>query len=103
MKESPLSHQVGADVLPFREAFAVLFFVSVSMPVNPLFLWAIAGYMLALTMIIVLGQAIVAVEIGFTFPYPARTVLVLGGRSQSDWRVLIYRWLDGIGAGVAYA
>ena len=33
--ESPLSHQVGADVLPFREAFAVLFFVSVGMLVDP--------------------------------------------------------------------
>ncbi|HNO93437.1 MAG TPA: cation:proton antiporter, partial [Anaerolineales bacterium] len=26
VSESPLSHQVGADVFPFREAFAVLFF-----------------------------------------------------------------------------
>ena len=33
--ESPFSHQVGADLLPFREAFAVLFFVSVGMLVNP--------------------------------------------------------------------
>lgn len=29
VSESPLSHQVGADALPFREAFAVLFFVSI--------------------------------------------------------------------------
>ena len=41
--ESPLSHQVGADVLPFREAFAVLFFVSVGMLVDPRDLVANAG------------------------------------------------------------
>ena len=35
ISESPLSHQVGADVFPFREAFAVLFFVSIGMLVNP--------------------------------------------------------------------
>jgi CPA2 family monovalent cation:H+ antiporter-2 len=32
--ESPFSHQIGADLLPFREAFAVMFFVSVGMLVN---------------------------------------------------------------------
>ena len=42
VSESPLSHQVGADILPFREAFAVLFFVSIGMLVNP-------GYLLAAT------------------------------------------------------
>ena len=36
--QSPFSHQVGADLLPFREAFAVLFFVSVGMLVNPSYL-----------------------------------------------------------------
>lgn len=37
---SPFSHQVSADLLPFREAFAVLFFVSVGMLVNPTYLAA---------------------------------------------------------------
>ena len=40
VSESPLSHQVGADVLPFRDAFAALFFVSIGMLVNPLYLLA---------------------------------------------------------------
>ena len=39
VSESPLSHQVGADIFPFREAFAVLFFVSIGMLVNPLYLF----------------------------------------------------------------
>ena len=35
--ESEFSAQVAADLLPFREAFAVLFFVSVGMLVDPMF------------------------------------------------------------------
>ena len=38
INESPTSHQVGADLLPFRDVFAVLFFVSVGMLVNPAYL-----------------------------------------------------------------
>jgi CPA2 family monovalent cation:H+ antiporter-2 len=37
VSESPFSHQISADLLPFREAFAVLFFVSVGMLVNPVY------------------------------------------------------------------
>src|SRR6266446_5390183 len=37
ISESALSHQVGAEMVPFRETFAVLFFVSVGMLVNPLY------------------------------------------------------------------
>ncbi|MBX3356279.1 MAG: cation:proton antiporter [Phycisphaeraceae bacterium] len=36
---SPTSHQAGADALPMRDAFAVLFFVSVGMLFDPRFLW----------------------------------------------------------------
>jgi hypothetical protein len=35
VSESPFSHQISADLLPFREAFAVIFFVSVGMLVDP--------------------------------------------------------------------
>jgi CPA2 family monovalent cation:H+ antiporter-2 len=83
VSESPLSHQVGADVLPFREAFAVLFFVSVGMLVNPAYLMANAGQVAALTVLIVIGKALIGASIGFLFPHPARTALVVGaGLSQ---------------------
>src|SRR2546428_1556655 len=49
LSESSLSHQVGAEMLPFRETFAVLFFVSVGMLINPLDLFTHAGEVLALT------------------------------------------------------
>ncbi|MGH2521157.1 MAG: cation:proton antiporter [Anaerolineales bacterium] len=83
LSESPLSHQVAVEVLPFREAFAVLFFVSVGMLVNPAYLLANAGQVAALTALIVLGKAIIAALLGFLFPHPARTALVVAvGLSQ---------------------
>ncbi len=83
VNESPLSHQVGADVLPFREAFAVLFFVSIGMLVNPIYLLNNIGIILALTGLIVIGKALVTMLMGVVFPWPARTTLVLAaGLSQ---------------------
>src|SRR5688572_2682496 len=83
VSESPLSHQVGADVLPFREAFAVLFFVSIGMLVNPGYLLNNFGSILALTGLIVVGKALLSLLFGFLSSWPARTTLVLAaGLSQ---------------------
>ncbi len=75
--ESPMSHQVGADVLPFREAFAVLFFVSVGMLVNPRDLVAHAGPVAALVALIVAGKGLVSLAIALLLRQPARTALVV--------------------------
>jgi CPA2 family monovalent cation:H+ antiporter-2 len=83
VSESPLSHQVGADVLPFREAFAVLFFVSVGMLVDPRDLLARAAPVAALTALIVVGKSLAAVLITVVLRQPLRTGLVVGaGLSQ---------------------
>lgn len=83
VSESPLSHQVGADALPFREAFAVLFFVSVGMLVNPGYLFTNLGAVLSLTVLIVIGKPVITLLQGFLFPWPARTALVVAaGLSQ---------------------
>lgn len=83
VSESPLSHQVGADVFPFREAFAVLFFVSIGMLVNPVYLLNNIGNILILTALIVVGKTLTVMLFGFIFPWQANTVLVLAfGLSQ---------------------
>jgi CPA2 family monovalent cation:H+ antiporter-2 len=83
VSESPLSHQVGADLLPFREAFAVLFFVSVGMLVNPSYLLTAIGPVLALTALIVIGKPVITILLGMIFPWAARTTLVVAaGLSQ---------------------
>jgi CPA2 family monovalent cation:H+ antiporter-2 len=81
--ETDVSHQVGAEVLPLREIFAVLFFVSVGMLVNPATLIANAGQVLALTALIVVGKSLITVLMGVVLPGSARTMLVVAaGRSQ---------------------
>jgi len=83
VRESPFSHQVGADLLPFREAFAVLFFVSVGMLVDPGFLLAHAGRVLTLSTLIVVGKAAAALILCILLGQPLRTGLVVGmGLSQ---------------------
>jgi CPA2 family monovalent cation:H+ antiporter-2 len=83
VSESPLSHQVGADILPFRESFAVLFFVSIGMLVNPLYLYNNIGSILALTGLIVVAKPLTTILMGLIFPWPARTALVAAaGLSQ---------------------
>ncbi len=80
---SHLSHQVGADILVFREAFAVLFFVSIGMLVNPTFLAGHLAQVAALTALIVVGKFVIVLLMGLFFARPARTFLVVGvGLSQ---------------------
>jgi CPA2 family monovalent cation:H+ antiporter-2 len=83
ISQSRLSHQVGADLFAFREAFSVLFFVSVGMLVNPLFLWENLGQVAALSLLVVVGKAVIVIMMGLVMPRPARTFLVVAiGLSQ---------------------
>jgi K+:H+ antiporter len=83
VSESAFSHQVGAEMVPFRETFAVLFFVSVGMLVNPLYVLSHFGEVLLLVMVIVLGKFVLTILQGLLFPRPARPALILAaGRSQ---------------------
>lgn len=81
--ESEVSHQVGAEVLPFRDIFAVLFFVSVGMLVDPAVLIRDASEVLTLTAMIVIGKAVLTMLLGLALPASARTMLVVSaGLSQ---------------------
>lgn len=83
VSESPFSHQVNADLLPFREAFAVLFFVSVGVLVNPGYVVTHWWQVLLAVAVIAGVKGAVSAGIGFLWPYPARTALILGaGRAQ---------------------
>ncbi len=83
LSETQFSHQIGDDVLPFRETFAVIFFVSVGMIVNPLYLWVNAGQVLTLTALIVFGKSFFTQLLGFVLPASGRTMLIVAaGRGQ---------------------
>ncbi|MBX5491074.1 MAG: cation:proton antiporter [Chloroflexi bacterium] len=81
--ESDLSHQAAADALPLRDAFSVLFFVSVGMLFDPSFVLSSPGQALAVLLVILVAKPLVAFLIVFAFGYPIRTGLtVAAGLAQ---------------------
>jgi len=83
VNESPFSTQIGADLVPFREAFAVIFFVSIGMLVNPRYLIEHWVQVAIVTLVIVVGKGIVSALVTVLLAKPVRAALLIGaGRSQ---------------------
>lgn len=74
---SDLSHQVGEDTMPLRDAFAVLFFVSVGMLFNPHVLIEAPGYTLATIGIVMVGKSLAALAIVLAFRYSLKSALLI--------------------------
>ncbi len=77
LSESALSQQAANESLPLRDAFAVLFFVSAGMLLDPASLIESWGPVLATLSIIVIGKSIAAFLIVRAFGYPKRTGLMI--------------------------
>ena len=77
MSESDLSHRAAEDSLPLRDAFAVLFFVSVGMLFDPLSLIEDPLPILATLLIIVIGKSVVAFGLVRLFGHPTSTALTI--------------------------
>ncbi len=77
LSESPLSQQAANESLPLRDAFAVLFFVSVGMLFNPIALVDNFGAIVATVAIIVFGKSLAALAIVMAAGYPLRTGLLI--------------------------
>jgi monovalent cation:H+ antiporter-2, CPA2 family len=77
VSESDMSHQAAAEALPLRDAFAVLFFVSVGMLLDPTFVVANPVPILALLALIVVAQPVAAFAIVAVFGYPTRIGLTV--------------------------
>src|SRR5215212_8684529 len=58
--QSPLSQKAAEQTLPLRDAFSVLFFVSVSMLFDPAILWRAPLALLAAVAVVVLGKTLAA-------------------------------------------
>lgn len=77
MRESEFSHRAAEESLPLRDAFAVLFFVSVGMLFDP---WVIIErplQVLAVVAIIVVGKSLAAGILVMAFRYPLNTALTV--------------------------
>jgi monovalent cation:H+ antiporter-2, CPA2 family len=77
MSESELSHQAANETLPLRDAFAVLFFVSIGMLFNPMILIQHPLPVLATLAIIVVGKSIAAYLIVRAFKHATGTALTI--------------------------
>jgi monovalent cation:H+ antiporter-2, CPA2 family len=77
MRESDLSHRAAEESLPLRDAFSVLFFVSVGMLFDPAVLVREPGKVLAVLAIVVAGKSLAAALIVLAFRYPLNTALTV--------------------------
>ena len=76
--ESELSKRAADESLPLRDAFAVLFFVSVGMLFSPEILWNEPLKLLAVILIITVGKTLAAVALVLLFKYPLNTAMTVG-------------------------
>jgi CPA2 family monovalent cation:H+ antiporter-2 len=77
LSESELSQQAAAESLPLRDAFAVLFFVSVGMLADPAILVRDFWPVIATLLIIVIGKSAAALLIVLAFGHPLSTALTI--------------------------
>jgi CPA2 family monovalent cation:H+ antiporter-2 len=83
LSESELSQRAAEESLPLRDAFAVLFFVSVGMLFNPAILTTQTGPVIATVVIIVFGKSLAALAIVLAFGHSlARALLISASLAQ---------------------
>jgi CPA2 family monovalent cation:H+ antiporter-2 len=78
LSESEYSHQALSDVIPLRDVFGLLFFVSVGMLLDPAFLIANLGTVLLLVALVVAGKALIFGGVTRAFGYADSTSLAVG-------------------------
>ena len=77
MSESSLSYRAAQESLPLRDAFSVLFFVSVGMLFDPQVVLSEPLAVLAVVAVIVVGKPLVAFSLVMLLRYPLNTALTV--------------------------
>jgi CPA2 family monovalent cation:H+ antiporter-2 len=77
LRESPLSYRAAEESLPLRDAFSVLFFVSVGMLFDPSVIINQPLKLLEVLAIIVVGKSLAAFFLVLLFRYPLNTALTV--------------------------
>jgi CPA2 family monovalent cation:H+ antiporter-2 len=77
LRESEFSHRAAEESLPLRDAFAVLFFVSVGMLFNPAVLIERPLQVLGVVAIIIVGKSVAAAALVVAMRYPLNTALTV--------------------------
>ncbi|HMI97580.1 MAG TPA: YbaL family putative K(+) efflux transporter [Micropepsaceae bacterium] len=77
LSESPLSARAAEESLPLRDAFAVLFFVSIGMLFNPMVVVNDPGALAATVLVVIVGNAGVAFVLTRLLGYSLETALII--------------------------
>jgi monovalent cation:H+ antiporter-2, CPA2 family len=77
LRESELSHRAAEESLPLRDAFSVLFFVSVGMLFDPRVLVQYPFHVLGVAAVIMLGKSLAAFVLVLLLRYPLNTALTV--------------------------
>ncbi len=75
--QSEVSHQAAADALPMRDAFAVLFFVTVGMQFDVQAILAAPGLFISLLAVILVAKPLTAIGMVWVLGYSVRTALTV--------------------------
>jgi CPA2 family monovalent cation:H+ antiporter-2 len=75
--ESELSHRAAEESLPLRDAFSVLFFVSVGMLFDPRVLVEYPLHVLAVVGVIIVGKSLAAFVLVLALRYPLNTAITV--------------------------
>ena len=78
LSESDYNHQVASDILPFRDSFNSIFFVSIGLLLNLQFVFNNLLLITSLTLGILLVKSIVIVVIVLLMKYPLRVAILAG-------------------------
>jgi monovalent cation:H+ antiporter-2, CPA2 family len=78
LRESEFSHRAASDMLPLKDAFAVLFFISVGMLFDPSIALNEPFKLLSVILIIMVGKTIAAIALVLMFGYSVKTALTVG-------------------------
>ena len=77
LRESELSHRAAEESLPLRDAFSVLFFVSVGMLFDPMVVVNSPLQLLAVVAVIIFGKSLAAFGLVLLLRYPLNTALTV--------------------------
>ncbi|MCL4533609.1 MAG: cation:proton antiporter [Bacteroidetes bacterium] len=78
VSESDLRHQILAEVVPLRDVFATLFFVSMGMLLNPVFVLEHLETLAIVVLLAVLGKGVISTLITMAFRYAGRIAVSVG-------------------------
>ena len=78
LSESEYSHQALSEIVPLRDIFGMLFFVSIGMLLDPFFLLRNLGSVLLIVIPVVIGKAVICAGVARVFGYRESAPILIG-------------------------